>query len=125
MSRLPVEPSLARCLLSSSDRHCSTELLTIVAMLSTESVWHHKTRMNVGSLGREEFDRVQHTLDIFRNPLGDTMTYLACYNAWTDKHFSSEWAHRHYLNVRALSQVMTIMHYHFLLCEILHHLFSF
>ncbi len=85
-------------------------MLTIVAMLSTESVWHHNTRMSAGKLNRERFERVERTRDMFRNPLGDTMTYLACYNAWMDNNFSSEWTHRHFLNVRALFQVMMIMY---------------
>ncbi len=106
MSGFPVEPSLARCLLSSSDRHCSTEMLTIVAMLSTESVWHHDTRMSTaGKLNQERVKRVERAHGMFKNPLGDTMTYLACYNAWMDNNFSSEWAHRHFLSIRSLSQV--------------------
>ncbi len=108
MSGFPVEPSLAHCLLSSSDRHCSTEMLTIIAMLSTESVWHHDTRMSGGAaatLNRERMKRVEHTRDMFRNPLGDTITYLTCYNAWMDNNYSSEWAHRHFISIRSLNQV--------------------
>ncbi len=105
MNGFPVEPSLARCLLSSSDRHCSSEMLTIVAMLSTESVWHHDTRTSATKLSQERVEKLERSRNIFRNPLGDTITYLACYNAWMDNKFSSEWAHRHFLSIRSLSQV--------------------
>lgn len=39
LSELPLEPMLGRCLLASAELGCGEELLTLVAMLSVQSVW--------------------------------------------------------------------------------------
>ena len=39
MSELPLEPALAKCLLTSDAFGCSHEMVTIAALLSVKSVW--------------------------------------------------------------------------------------
>jgi HrpA-like RNA helicase len=39
MADLPLEPTLARMLLAAGEMGCTAEVLTVVAMLSVQSVW--------------------------------------------------------------------------------------
>lgn len=121
MSRFPLEPSLSRTLLKAADLGCLEEVLTIVAVLSVESIWF--TRSNVGGTGggssnagggggrgrhgeRDEEAEASHAL--FRHPLGDHFTYLAVYRAWEASGYSDAWAKEEFLRVRALQMARNV-----------------
>ncbi|CAM9805601.1 unnamed protein product [Scytosiphon promiscuus] len=86
MSRFPLEPSLSRTLLEAGDLGCVEEVLTIVALLSVESICHA----------------------LFRHPLGDHFTYLAVFRAWEASGFSDAWAKEEFLRVRALRTARSV-----------------
>lgn len=126
MSRFPLEPSLSRTLLEAGELGCLEEVLTIVALLSVESIWFSRSRggekgpsgtggtdgAGAGGGGgrargeRDEEADASHAL--FRHPLGDHFTYLAVYRAWEAAGFSDAWAKGVYLRVRALRTARSV-----------------
>lgn len=116
MSRFPLEPSLSRTLLEAGELGCLEEILTIVALLSVESIWFTRSRGGGGggagngvrgSHGeRDEEAEASHAL--FRHPLGDHFTYLAVYRAWEASGFSDAWAKEEFLRVRALRTARSV-----------------
>ncbi|KNE86469.1 hypothetical protein PSTG_20170, partial [Puccinia striiformis f. sp. tritici PST-78] len=56
MLLVPMEPSLAKMLLTSVDHNCSAEMVTIVSMLSVPSVFYRpKERAEESDAAREKF----------------------------------------------------------------------
>jgi pre-mRNA-splicing factor ATP-dependent RNA helicase DHX38/PRP16 len=56
MSEFPMEPSMAKMLITSVEYRCSAEMLTIVSMLSVPSVFYRpKERMEEADAAREKF----------------------------------------------------------------------
>ncbi|CAN0335533.1 unnamed protein product, partial [Discosporangium mesarthrocarpum] len=123
MSGFPLEPSLSRVLLEANDLGCLEEALTIVALLSSESIWYSRRRVvgdgagpGAGAKaggGREGRERggdpeaeAHHAR--FHHPLGDHFTYLTVYKAWEASGFSNEWARQGFLRVRALRTAQSI-----------------
>lgn len=124
MSRFPLEPSLSRTLLEAGELGCLEEVLTIVALLSVESIWFSRSKggeKGPGSSGgadgagagggrargeRDEEADASHAL--FRHPLGDHFTYLAVYRAWEAGGFSDAWAKGAFLRVRALRTARSV-----------------
>lgn len=121
MSRFPLEPSLSRTLLEAGELGCLEETLTIVALLSVETVWFARSRGGGSSGGtsaggsgsvrgrhgeRDEEAEASHAL--FRHPLGDHFTYLAVYRAWKANGYSDSWAKKEFLRVRALRTARSV-----------------
>ncbi|CAM9875864.1 unnamed protein product [Ectocarpus sp. 8 AP-2014] len=119
MSRFPLEPSLSRTLLEAGELGCLEEILTIVALLSVESIWFTRSKGGGGGGGggagngargkrgeRDEEAEASHAL--FRHPLGDHFTYLAVYRAWEASGFSDAWAKEEFLRVRALRTARSV-----------------
>lgn len=125
MSRFPLEPSLSRTLLEAGDLGCLEEVLTIVALLSVESIWFTRSKGGAGGGGggggigaggggggrgrhgeRDEEAEASHAL--FRHPLGDHLTYLAVYRAWEASGYSDAWAKEEFLRVRALRTARSV-----------------
>lgn len=124
MSRFPLEPSLSRTLLEAGDLGCLEEVLTIVALLSVESIWFTKSKRGggggggggvgggIGSGGRgshgERDEEAEASHALFRHPLGDHFTYLAVYRAWEASGYSDAWAKEEFLRVRALRTARSV-----------------
>ena len=76
MSELPMEPSMAKMLIASVEYGCSSEILTIVSMLSVPSVFYRsKERMEEADTAREKF----------AVPESDHLTLLNVYNQWKSR----------------------------------------
>lgn len=73
MSEFPMEPSMAKMLIASVEYKCSSEMLTIVSMLSVPSVFYRpKERMEEADAAREKFNV----------PESDHLTLLNVFNQW-------------------------------------------
>jgi pre-mRNA-splicing factor ATP-dependent RNA helicase DHX38/PRP16 len=73
MSEFPMEPSMAKMLITSVDYKCSAEMLTIVSMLSVPSVFYRpKERMEEADAARDKFNV----------PESDHLTLLNVFNQW-------------------------------------------
>jgi pre-mRNA-splicing factor ATP-dependent RNA helicase DHX38/PRP16 len=73
MSEFPMEPSMAKMLIASVEMRCSSEMLTIVSMLSVPSIFYRpKERMEEADAAREKFNV----------PESDHLTLLNVFNQW-------------------------------------------
>ncbi len=92
MSRLPLDPCLARTLLQACAEGCLSEVLAVAALASTEPIWNTRRK-------RDADDR-EVTFDIhltFLHPRGDHLTFLNVWRGWENSGFDDEWVIRHEL----------------------------
>ena len=100
MTAFPMDPSLAKLLITSSQEYaCSEEMLTIVSMLSVPSVFYRpKERQEESDAAREKFFV----------PESDHLTLLHVYSQWTSNGYSDSWCIRHFLHPKALRRAKEI-----------------
>lgn len=100
LADFPMDPSLARTLISSVELGCSEELLTIVAMISaTQSVFHRP---------RDKQQQADQKKAKFHDPSGDHLTLLNVYNAWKASNYSTPWCLEHFVQPRNLRRVKDV-----------------
>ena len=93
MIAFPMDPSLAKLLITSEDYGCSEEMLTIVSMLSVPNVFYRpKERQEESDTAREKFFV----------PESDHLTYLHVYSQWKTNGYSDMWCTRHFLHPKSL-----------------------
>ncbi|PFH33564.1 helicase [Besnoitia besnoiti] len=83
LAALPLKPMLGKLLLDSVAFECTSEILSIVAMLSTDSLWN-----SYRSLSSEKTSRVSQARKRLADIRGDHLTLLHAYSQWeeaTDK----------------------------------------
>ncbi|KAL3417879.1 pre-mRNA splicing factor ATP-dependent RNA helicase prp16 [Phlyctema vagabunda] len=99
MTAYPMDPSLAKMLITSEDYGCSEEMLTIVSMLSVPSVFYRpKERQEESDAAREKFFV----------PESDHLTYLHVYSQWKSNGYSDAWCTRHFLHPKSLRRAKEI-----------------
>lgn len=99
MTAFPMDPSLAKLIITSEREGCSEEVLTIVAMLSVPSVYYRpKERQEEADAAREKFF-VQES---------DHLTLLHVYTQWKMNGYSDAWCVRHFLHPKALRRAKEI-----------------
>jgi pre-mRNA-splicing factor ATP-dependent RNA helicase DHX38/PRP16 len=82
MSDFPMEPSLAKMLITASEYKCASEMLTIVSMLSVPSVFYRpKERQEESDAAREKFFV----------PESDHLTLLHVYQQWKSHGYVHAW----------------------------------
>lgn len=73
MNEFPMEPSMAKMLITAVEYQCSAEMLTIVSMLSVPSVFYRpKERLEEADAAREKFSV----------PESDHLTLLNVFQQW-------------------------------------------
>ena len=86
MSDFPMEPSLAKMLITASEYKCASEMLTIVSMLSVPSVFYRpKERQEESDAAREKFFV----------PESDHLTLLHVYQQWKSHGYVHAWRSEH------------------------------
>ncbi|RKP26871.1 P-loop containing nucleoside triphosphate hydrolase protein [Syncephalis pseudoplumigaleata] len=107
MSEFPLDPEMAKMLISSARFHCSNEILSIVAMLSVPNVF---LRPNDARRQAEEAKRS------FAHPDGDHLCLLNVYHAYKNNDEDNSWCWNNFLQQRSLKsadnvrqQLMRIM----------------
>lgn len=99
MTAFPMDPSLAKLLITSESYGCSEEMLTIVSMLSVPSVFYRpKERQEESDAAREKFFV----------PESDHLTYLHVYSQWKSNGYSDAWCTRHFLHPKSLRRAKEI-----------------
>jgi len=99
MAAFPLDPALARCLLSSIDLNCSEEMISIVALLSVESITY--TPSDKREKARKSFQK-------FVSSEGDHITLLKFYRAYKQAKGNMDWCREHFVNLRAIKTVQRI-----------------
>ena len=99
MTAFPMDPSLAKLIITSEEYGCSEEMLTIVSMLSVPSVFYRpKERQEESDAAREKFFV----------PESDHLTLLHVYSQWKSNGYSDGWCVRHFLHPKALRRAKEI-----------------
>ena len=107
MADFPMEPSLSKALIASEEMSCSEEMLTIVAMLSVQTVFYRP---------KEKQQQADQKKAKFHDPHGDHLTLLNVYNAWKQSRYSDPWCFENFIQKRQIArakdvrqQLVTIM----------------
>lgn len=99
MTAFPMDPSLAKLIITSEEYGCSEEMLTIVSMLSVPSVFYRpKERQEESDAAREKFFV----------PESDHLTLLHVYTQWKINGYSDGWCTKHFLHPKALRRAKEI-----------------
>ncbi|KAK1250108.1 hypothetical protein MKX08_010111 [Trichoderma sp. CBMAI-0020] len=99
MSAFPMDPSLAKLLITAEEYGCSEEMITIVSMLSVPNVFYRpKERQDEADTQREKFWVHE----------SDHLTYLQVYSAWKANGFSDGWCIKHFLHSKSLRRAKEI-----------------
>ncbi|GFE55714.1 pre-mRNA-splicing factor ATP-dependent RNA helicase [Babesia ovis] len=99
MAEFPMDPNLAKMLLTSIDLGCSDEIITIVSMLSIQNIFYRPQDKQA------EADRAKSR---FTQAEGDHLTLLYVYNQWRKNKFSALWCHENFLQSRALLRAQDV-----------------
>ena len=99
MAEFPLEPQLSKMLIVSVDLGCSEEILTLVAMLSVQSVFFRpKDKQAIADQKKARFHQ----------PEGDHLTLLTVYNAWKNSNYSNAWCFDNYVHARQLKRAQDV-----------------
>ncbi|KAI9639032.1 putative RNA helicase [Dioszegia hungarica] len=99
MSDFPMEPSLAKMLIVATECKCSSEMLTIVSMLSVPSVFYRPMqRADESDAAREKFFV----------PESDHLTLLHVYTQWKSNGFSDHWCMKHFLHPKIMRKAREV-----------------
>lgn len=93
MADFPMEPALAKVLIASVESGCSEEMLSIVAMLSVQSVFYRP---------KEKQQQADQKKAKFHDPHGDHLTLLNVYNGWKNSRFSDPWCFENFIQKRQI-----------------------
>ncbi|KAL4125452.1 hypothetical protein PRIC2_009035 [Phytophthora ramorum] len=101
MAGLPVEPMYAVMLLKATELGCAEEALTVVAMLSVESIFYSpRDKKAEAAQSRARFVAYE----------GDQITLLNVFNGYTQcgAKQRNKWCRDHYINYRAMTRVESV-----------------
>ncbi|KAK3188210.1 hypothetical protein Dsin_027771 [Dipteronia sinensis] len=99
MVEFPLDPPLAKMLLTGEQLGCLDEVLTIVSMLSVPSVFFRpKDRVEESEAAREKFF-VQES---------DHLTLLYVYRQWKEHQYQGDWCNDHFLLVKSLRKAREV-----------------
>ena len=99
MAEFPLEPQQSKMLIASVDMGCSDEILTIVGMLSVQTVFYRP---------KEKQAQADQKKAKFFQPEGDHLTLLTVYEAWKNNNFSNPWCYENYLQARSLRRAQDV-----------------
>ena len=99
MAEFPLEPPLSKMLITSVDLGCSEEILTAIAMLSAENIFHRP---------RDKQSAADAKKAKFQVPEGDHLTLLNVYNGWKRAGFSKQWCYENYVQEKSLRRAQDI-----------------
>ncbi|GBP11895.1 ATP-dependent RNA helicase DHX33 [Eumeta japonica] len=108
MSAFPIDPKYAKVLLNASDYDCLEEALSVVAVLSSENIFHSPMHK------REEALKVKQK---FVSPHSDHITLLNVFKAFCNAPLKKQWCKENYLHHRNLSYAFDIRQQLLAICQ--------
>ena len=99
MADFPMEPALAKVLIVSVDHGCSEEILSIVAMLSVQTVFYRP---------KEKQQQADQKKAKFHDQHGDHLTLLNVYQQWKSSGFSNPWCFENYIQNRSMKRAQDV-----------------
>ncbi len=99
MVEFPLDPPLSKMVLMADRIGCTSEILTIVSMLSVPTVFYRpKDRPDDADAAREKFSV----------PESDHLTLLNVYQQWKANGYKSEWCVEHFIHAKAMKKVREV-----------------
>lgn len=99
MADFPMEPAMAKVLIASVDYGCSEEILSVVAMLSIQTIFYRPKDK------REQADQKKAK---FHDPTGDHLTLLNIYNGYVRARNPKIWCSENFIQERSLKRAMDV-----------------
>ncbi|KAF5352727.1 hypothetical protein D9756_005877 [Leucocoprinus leucothites] len=99
MADFPMEPPLAKMVIASVDLGCSEDILSIVAMLSVQTVFYRP---------KEKQAQADSKKAKFHQPEGDHLTLLTVYNGWKAASFSNPWCYENFIQARSMRRAQDV-----------------
>lgn len=103
MARYPLDPPLAKVLITSAELGCSKEVLKIVSVLSTQ----HQQLFLRNKINCDEIRKVK---ELFHQPNGDHLTFLGIYDQWIKNKCTEDWCQKNFIQYRHLAEAKDIKH---------------
>jgi pre-mRNA-splicing factor ATP-dependent RNA helicase DHX38/PRP16 len=99
MVELPLDPPLAKMLIFAEQLNCTSEILTVVSMLSVPNIFFRPTdRAEESDAAREKFFV----------PESDHVTLLNVYQQWKQNGYRADWCVEHFLQSKSLKKVREV-----------------
>lgn len=92
VAELPLDPIVAKMLLSAAERGCWQEGLTIAAVLSVQTIW-------ASGRERREMDEARARFGVAE---GDLVSYLNVYEGWLHARNRGHWCHQNCVHYQAM-----------------------
>jgi ATP-dependent RNA helicase DHX8/PRP22 len=99
MADFPMDPQLAKMLIASVSLGCSEEILSIVAMLSVQTVFYRP---------KEKQGQADSKKAKFHQPEGDHLTLLTVYNGWKASNYSNPWCYENFIQARSMRRAQDV-----------------
>lgn len=99
MVEFPLDPPLSKMVVNSVNYKCSSEIITIVSMLSVPPVFYRPKEHE------EEADAVREKFFV---PESDHLTLLNSYLQWSRNGYSTQWCEDHYINPKSMKKAAEI-----------------
>lgn len=99
MAEFPMEPALAKTVLASAELECTEEILSVVAMLSVQTVFYRP---------REKQAAADQRKQRFHSIHGDHLTLLNVYKAWVLSGRSATWCKENYIHQRSMQKALDV-----------------
>ncbi|CAD7924513.1 unnamed protein product, partial [Amoebophrya sp. A25] len=105
MSEYPLEPTFARCLIAAERLHCGPDMVTLVSILSAESIWYRPPRAN-----EEAFKKAAMChANLCDTTVGDHYSLVRIFQKWgAAGHNTRDWCQDNCLHFRSLRQASDI-----------------
>ena len=104
MADFPMNPLMAKMVIASVELGCSKEILSIVAMLSVQSVFY-RPKAKEGQALQALADSKKAK---FHQPEGDHLTLLTVYNGWKAANFSNPWCYENFIQARSMRRAQDV-----------------
>lgn len=99
MADLPVEPTLAKTLIKSIEYGCADEILSIVAMLSVQTIFYRPKNKQAQADQRKAR---------FHHPMGDHLTLLNVFQLWQLNNYNKTWCTENFIQERSMRRAMEV-----------------
>ncbi|RLV93574.1 Pre-mRNA-splicing factor ATP-dependent RNA helicase [Spathaspora sp. JA1] len=99
MANFPMEPTLSKTLIKSVEFECTEEILTIVAMLSVQTIFYRP---------KEQQKLADQRKLRFHHPLGDHLTLLNVFQSWQLNGYNKTWCSDNFIQERSMRRAMDV-----------------
>lgn len=95
MVDFPLEPKLSKMLIKSIDLKCSSEIITIIAMLTVQNVFYRPRKK------RSAADAMKAEMS---SSVSDHITLLNVFQMWQKNNYSESWCKKNFINSRSMNE---------------------